>query len=140
MRKKKEISIDLNSIRAKFYASHFEARQMARNHPERENIARLVASLPKAELTVYGAPGFEGKIDAMWPIQSIYMLPRYELAARIKVEPISLYTWYWSDEGWAEFEKLWRNLPENVHMLLCTNQRVIHISTQETYCDPAGQP
>lgn len=140
MPRKRETVIDINAIRAKFYAENFSYRQFARNHPERENIARLVKSLPQPTLTVYGAPGFEDKIDVSWPSSSKYMLPYYELCKKTGVDVPNLYFWYWSDEGWKEFERLWQGLPDLVHIDLCTNSRVVHICTQEVYANPAGKP
>lgn len=139
-RKRKELTLDINAIRAKFYVGHFECRQFARNHPDRENIARLINSLPKPELTVYGAPGFEGKIDASWLESSKHQAGYYELSKKTGIDVFNLYSWYWSDAGWAEFERLWQALPEVVHIDLCTESRVVHIRTQETYANPAGQP
>lgn len=138
MPRKNETVIDVNAVRAEFYAEHFQCRQFARNHPDRENIARLVSSLPRPELTVYGAPGFEGRIDSGWASHSKYMLPYYELWKKIGVDAFNLYAWYWSDGGWSEFERAWNAMPEVVHMDVCTNGKVVHICTQDSYSYPTG--
>jgi hypothetical protein len=128
--------IEVNQIRADNYVYHFQRRQLARNHPEREHIAQLVAALPKPMLNIYGVAAFEGK--ASWPIQSHYMRPYFELWKRLGQNfELELEYWYWSDEGWADFEKLWQALPEFVNIPLCTTGKNVHICTQEEYLNPA---
>lgn len=129
-RKKAVTVIDVNQHRAENYASHFQCRQRALVDPNREEISKLVAHLPKPTLNIYGVPAFEGKV--MWPTTSHYFQSYFELHKKLGFE-LDLEYWYWSDAGWAEFEKQWQELPEVIHMELCTNGKVIHISTQETY-------
>lgn len=124
------VVIDVNEHRAENYQYHFQRRQLARVHPDRENIAALVSALPKPTLNTYGVVSFEGK--AAWPVNSQYLRPYYDLGKKLGFD-LDLEYWYWSDAGWEEFERQWKELPEVVHMQVCTTGKVVHISTHETY-------
>lgn len=141
-RKVKKEMIDVNKCRAEWYALHFETRQEALTHPKRIVIASSVATLPKPELTIFGAAGFNGKSMFHYFSNTVEMGGYYVLSRSLTpwVDVSCLFWWYWSDAGWEAFEKLWQNLPEVVHMDVCTNGKVIHIGTQVEYCNPAGQP
>jgi hypothetical protein len=132
---RKAVVIDVTQHRAENYVHHFQRRQLARNHPDREGIALLVAALPKPMLNIYGVVAFEGK--ASWPTSSHYMRPYFELGKRLGFD-LDLEYWYWSDQGWDDFEKLWQALPDFVNIPLCTTDKVVHIRTQDEFVNPGA--
>jgi hypothetical protein len=48
-----------------------------------------------------------------------------DIAIRLRVESWYIGWWYWSDEGWREFEKLWADLPEVINNPLWISRQVV---------------
>lgn len=134
-RKLKHETIDVNKCRAEWYSEHFDIRQMALHYPLRVSVCRSVDLLPRPALTIYGAPAFRGRSSFHYFSDTFEMEGYYKLSRSLSpyLDVSQLFWWYWSDAGWSAFERLWQELPEVVHMQVCTTGKVVHIRTQESY-------
>ena len=99
---------ELQWRRAENYQSHFGKRQLALNlSPEiQSRYAGVCRLLPRpARLNVWGVDDY-GYTEVG---EAVVLAVRYGLESRL------LLPWYWSDEGWADFQAQWSELPELVH-------------------------
>ena len=119
MPRKNENEIDIHKSRLNWYQAHFSRRQFALAHPakERASVARACQHI-RPVLTIYGGEHLPKEQEN----------EIIDLGISLKIESWFIGWWYWSDEGWREFEKLWADLPEVVHMPLCTNRTLVHSS------------
>lgn len=147
-RKIKKIVFDVNEERGCNYVEHFGYRAFAKAHPRYEELgyktkAACLAIKGELGLNLFGAPAINGLVDAGQPFEVREEL--FVLARLTGIPHWQLYWWYWSDAGWAEFQRLWADLPEQVSIVvhtpsknLCTSGEVIHICTQVEYAYPTG--
>lgn len=118
-RKSDSTVIDIHVSRANWYQAHFSRRQFALAHPAREraSVARACQHI-RPTLTIYGG-------ECLPKCQEDEII---DIGIGLKIESWFVGWWYWSDEGWREFERLWAELPEPVHTPLCTNRILVHSS------------
>jgi hypothetical protein len=136
-RKQKPVIIDVNRRRADNYQWHFSCRQYAKNHPYQTEIAACLRSLPRPTLDIFGSECLDGRPVGSYPEQNLEGF--FSLAARFGLESACwMMYWYWSDQGWQEFEMQWQALPEVVHIPMCTNGKVVLFCTQEEYLNAPG--
>lgn len=145
-RKPKNVTVDVNKERAANYAEHFSYRQYAKAHPDYAALGYKTKVACDAirgtlGLSIYGGPTINGLPDAGQPFEIRQEM--FDLARLTSIPHWKLYWWYWSDEGWEQFQMLWQNLPEVVHMVvpnpLCTSGGVIHICTHKEYVYPTDR-
>lgn len=129
--------IDVNQARAEAYQSHFEYRQFARNYARSADVLKMLQYLPRPTLNVFGAAALSGKSFAAYPTTASEVGGYYEVAAHCDLAADQLFWWYWVEDGWREFERLWDELPEVVHIPLCTTSKVVHICTQGKHVYPS---
>jgi hypothetical protein len=111
MKRKRKVDT-VHSLRADNYVWHFGARHFARAFPDRVLVARLVERLPRPRLGLFGQEVFDDMELGEWLMPVGY----YELSNRFDIHPGRLLHWYWSDDGWHDFELLWQELPEAVDL------------------------
>lgn len=128
----------INQRRGENWEEHYEFRRFALTHPRREEIGRAVATLPRPSLGVTGGAVVCGKA---WAACSTHDAAQFlEIGKLYGVSYWMLLWWYWTTEGWQEFNDLWANLPEVVHIPLCTTGEVVHICTQGEYVHSVYEP
>ena len=117
-----DMGLDIYALREANWVCKVENRQFALAQPVkvRRFVAGLIAHIRPA-LNVYGCADLSEAQEAeLWRIWEGHCRGLGEgMRAR-------LLWWYWSDEGWAELQKLWEDLPTVVHMPLCTNRTLVH--------------
>lgn len=129
-RKQKEIVIDVNQVRADNYQSHFQKRRFVQALDEgfRVQAWKSIEYLPRTDLNIFG-------VDNYQPDDWDEIL---KVSVRLHLEPCYCIWWWWSDTGWAAFQELWQNLPEVVHIPLCTTDQVVLLCTQAEYGYPSS--
>lgn len=106
---------DWQALRAENYQEHFQFRQFASVHPHRDTVAKMVQALPAPSLNRYGAASFPTSRGRSFAAHSTRELDAfYALGAQLGIDAWMLLSWYWSDDGWAEFQRCWQALPETV--------------------------
>ena len=138
-RKSSGLVVDVNDLRGQNYQAHFRARAFVQALPERSLMVSFVAQLERPRLGIFGNTEFAGDRDGLFSFAgALWLLPEpyYQLARHFKLlDPGLLVYWYW--DGWADLEAQWSELPEVVHIPLCTTSRVVHICTQAEYDYPS---
>ncbi len=104
-RKIKATAKAVQRSRADWYTYHYEQRQLVKALPPNElHAAQYIAGAIKPPtMTVYGG------VSESFP-ESLC----FELCGKHGVNPNLVNPWYLSDDGWAEFQRLWESLPEPV--------------------------
>ena len=145
MRKEKQV-VDVNVMRADNYQSHLKYKAFVHTLPIYKNVLPYVGALLRPRLGLFGNTEFETESQeyggtfffdgAYWLLPESY----YRLAQTFDLhEPGCLAYWYWTPEGWAELERQWSQLPEVVHIPLCTTRGVVHLRTQVEYSYPSDR-
>lgn len=133
---------EIQTVRARWYKAHFDNRAQAetllRQQPDLARVyVYLCSRLEAPALGVMGnyertATHPDGTAK-LWPPREAFQLAQ----SRSDLDYFLVCPWYWSADGWAEFQRLWANLPEPVdfvHSPLCTtkyNMAVVHIGQVE---------
>lgn len=133
---------EIHSIRARWYAAHFNNRAQAeaiqRQQPELARVYQYLCS--RIEAPVLGIMGNYESAEThpdgtrkIWPPPAAFTLAQ----GRADLDYFLVCPWYWTAEGWQEFQRQWANLPEPwdfVHSPMCTteyNKAVVHIERLE---------
>lgn len=102
---------EIQRIRGEWYSYHFNLRQMA-NALDAEELTRYRAAvdmLPRYELHWLGGSWLGGGDD-------VYPLELHTVCARFSLNWELVNAWYLSEWGWAEFQRLWKELPEPMEL------------------------
>lgn len=98
--------IDVQRRRRDNYAFHFDCRKYIQALPPELQMCYLEASrdcIPPS-LNPYGADSYS---DAEWQLI-------IAIASQRGLQAYYINKWYASDAGWAEFQRQWQELPEDV--------------------------
>jgi hypothetical protein len=108
---------ELEIARADNYRSHYERREFVKTWPA-DLLAKYqaaVAQAPQAVLSLAGADHYSD--DDLTRL--------VEVANQYGVDAWLLNAWYLFPQGWEIFQSEWANLPELVHIGLCTTRKVV---------------
>lgn len=99
-------TIDVQRARRDNYVAHFENRKYVATLPPELQMCYLSASqvIKTPQLNPYGADSYN---DEDWTLI-------INLAQQRGLQAFYINPWYVSDEGWAEFQRQWQALPEEV--------------------------
>lgn len=109
----RRIKITADSIqrdRMENYISHFETRNLvkAMEVEVQEQLVRISRHLPKPVLNAYGCDSYTD--------QENYDICQLGNAEGLKADILN--PWYISEEGWADFQSQWQQLPEPTPQLI----------------------
>lgn len=130
-RKPKQEIVDLNRIRADNYRSHLQKRRfvLALEPGFFAQAVKSIELLPRTDLNIFG-------VDNYQPHEWTQI---FKVSIALGLEPAYCNWWWWSDAGWQAFQKLWSELPEVVHIPLCTTNGVVLLCTQDEYVYPSDR-
>ena len=105
---RKPANFNIQKIRRDNYITHFEAREYIKALPPELQMCYLEASrdVIPPKLNPYGADSYS---DSEWLII-------IRLAQSRGLQAYYINQWYVTDEGWAEFQRQWQELPEEVQI------------------------
>ena len=133
-RKMQVTTQEIYRIRGDWWQKYVQARQFVRSLPDnrRQAVGRLVDDLNRPKLDhVTGCPlwisDITGRDTTGHPSDA------YRLAATFGLDVDFLIWWFWSEEGWRALDNLWQELPEVIHIPLCTKQGVFPSCTHIEY-------
>ena len=98
----------INKARGENYISHFECRQFALSVDEslRVRVANALEVMPRPALNVFACVSMSYYFEpTTW--QTIMQAGRF-----LSMDASYLLWWYWSDAGWDEFQRQFKDLPE----------------------------
>lgn len=102
---RKKVRIDVELTRRDNYIQHLDNRKYVKALPPELQMTYLTATYALHKMPTLSAFGADSYNDEDWQLI-------VNLAQQRGLQAFYINPWYTSDEGWADFQAQWQNLPD----------------------------